>query len=812
MSYYFGEERKMTTSVCMLLFPIQFLILALYLYNPSDIIISENLLWFQKLTNKLNKKVQLTNKYSIRNKLIRLSVSTLFQFFLFYVSYFFYTFCMNTSDYKIPKTSIFIVSGLVTLGVCCGFTPQKKVCIFLRKIAVLAVILYVTEIFVFNMKGFCGYKKYKEEKIPFELAANANKSSAVIGTDEIVLTSNGNFQINTESIDFLPNALAIKVAQSDEKATDLEVIIEIKDNNSSQIYYSAADKYISGKQNEYYFKILPYEKVNSIQITVNNIISPVTISSIKLCTVTKAKFQLMRYLILLLFIGFIIYIREYGIAEVDFDRRKLTHKAVLMLVILACLLSCIPFYKKGMKKIKYTYENGAESQDPYCRLFTAIKEGKVSLDMDVDPALTALSNPYDGTLRNAMNVKYSWDYALYNGQYYSYFGITPVLAFYFPYYLISGALPTVEMTVFFYTLLSVFFMCLTIIKFAELLTDNINLLLLSITLPTMTFASNIYYCLSIQDMYFVPVSCGICFMMMSLYLSFSALLTKNIKCRCLLLLLAGTSLALCAASRYGMACSAAVLLPFFFGILCNKKVKLKNKILQAVSFVLPVLIGVCGIMYYNYIRFDDPFQLGAKYQITVSDIHANYLNLSQFASSVFNYFLILPNYINKFPYLDLHSFFINNQGKYLYYEPTIGLLCIPIITFILFCMPLALKTVHKNTNTENITALQKKAAIVTAIITAVLLGWIDFCIAGSNTRYMLDFQPMFCIVFSGIGLMYYQSLSKERQIIYIRYFSFFAVLTFIFQYGVILSLIYGHLDANNPKLLESLEEMIVFLH
>ena len=133
------------------------------------------------------------------------------------------------------------------------------------------------------------------------------------------------------------------------------------------------------------------------------------------------------------------------------------------------------------------------------------------------------------------------------------------------------------MTVFFYTLLSVFFMCLTIIKFAELLTDNINLLLLFNYFADNDILQATYIIVFQYRTCICPVSCGICFMMMSLYLSFSALLTKNIKCRCLLLLLAGTSLALCAASRYGMACSAAVLLPFFFGILCNKKVKLKIK-------------------------------------------------------------------------------------------------------------------------------------------------------------------------------------------------------------------------------------------
>ena len=54
----------------------------------------------------------------------------------------------------------------------------------------------------------------------------------------------------------------------------------------------------------------------------------------------------------------------------------------------------------------------------------------------VDP-----ENPYDRAARDKAGVWYMWDRALYNGKYYSYFGIAPILTVYYPCQLLTGKLP-----------------------------------------------------------------------------------------------------------------------------------------------------------------------------------------------------------------------------------------------------------------------------------------------------------------------------------------------------------------------------------
>ena len=58
----------------------------------------------------------------------------------------------------------------------------------------------------------------------------------------------------------------------------------------------------------------------------------------------------------------------------------------------------------------------------YC--IDAFADGKLELDIDVDPKLEALDNPYDWGARDGIG--YAWDHLLVDGKYYSYYGICTV--------------------------------------------------------------------------------------------------------------------------------------------------------------------------------------------------------------------------------------------------------------------------------------------------------------------------------------------------------------------------------------------------
>ena len=67
-------------------------------------------------------------------------------------------------------------------------------------------------------------------------------------------------------------------------------------------------------------------------------------------------------------------------------------------------------------------------RDQYERMAQSILHGHLYLEYeDVDPRLSEMENPYDPQARKELGIYYHWDHAFYNGKYYMYFGIVPVV-------------------------------------------------------------------------------------------------------------------------------------------------------------------------------------------------------------------------------------------------------------------------------------------------------------------------------------------------------------------------------------------------
>lgn len=79
-----------------------------------------------------------------------------------------------------------------------------------------------------------------------------------------------------------------------------------------------------------------------------------------------------------------------------------------------------------------------QNHNQYDELAQAILDGKTYIDNnDVPQSLLDLENPYDTTARTvasqASGDHYRWDVAFFNGHYYVYFGIVPLLLMYLPF-------------------------------------------------------------------------------------------------------------------------------------------------------------------------------------------------------------------------------------------------------------------------------------------------------------------------------------------------------------------------------------------
>ena len=130
--------------------------------------------------------------------------------------------------------------------------------------------------------------------------------------------------------------------------------------------------------------------------------------------------------------------------------------------VVRCLLFVFVFAKyfaADTAPVAYPLEGPVENCNPYVQQFDALKKGQAHLDIEPDPKLAKLDNPYDPGQRS--KVSYLWDRAYYDGKYYSNFGIAPVLTVYMPWYLLTGELPGTGSVMTVFLFLAAIFMPLT---------------------------------------------------------------------------------------------------------------------------------------------------------------------------------------------------------------------------------------------------------------------------------------------------------------------------------------------------------------
>ena len=338
---------------------------------------------------------------------------------------------------------------------------------------------------------------------------------------------------------------------------------------------------------------------------------------------------------------------------------------VCFLLIMACTLpmGLAPAYNGEYPQHRNQYEVLAHS----------LKAGHVYLDLPVDPKLLEI-NPYEPSERVAAEASCYSDHAFYNGKYYMYFGVVPVILLFLPYLLLTGQdLTTYHATQFFaaFAILGVF---LLFRKLAKKYFPSMSFLQF-ISLTTAFATICIYFSIGTPALYCTATTSAACMAIWSIYFFTSSVFLTEAKDRWRRVLLASLG-SLFGAASFGCRPTGALgafllVVPFFFEylrteILYNKKensyvLKLAGRICV---IGLPYLIIGILLMYYNYVRFGNPTEFGQSYQLTVCD-QSNYGNFFEEFSTVRTVNGLLYNFIGftpiigEFPFAYYNSTFVN---------------------------------------------------------------------------------------------------------------------------------------------------------
>lgn len=334
-------------------------------------------------------------------------------------------------------------------------------------------------------------------------------------------------------------------------------------------------------------------------------------------------------------------------------------KAFCVLTVVITIAACtwpmgkIPIWNGEVPDHRNQYELMAE----------AILEGHIDLRYGDEKELSKLDNPYDPEEREESGVKFHWDHAFYDGHYYMYFGVVPVFLVFLPYRIITGMpLTTYHATQIFVAaaIIGIFTLLYLLSKlfFKKLL--YCVYLALSVAFSVMS----VWYSIAVPALYCTAITSAIALEIWSLYFYIRAVWGETSENRQIIFAFIGAALgALAFGCRPPIALANILVLPMLVVFLRQRKItfRLIGKLLIA---ALPYVIVAAALMVYNYIRFDNPFEFGQAYQLTVADqtqyqVALDMETFNRIARDTIRNFFDWGNISTEFPYLRPGSVLFN---------------------------------------------------------------------------------------------------------------------------------------------------------
>ena len=259
-------------------------------------------------------------------------------------------------------------------------------------------------------------------------------------------------------------------------------------------------------------------------------------------------------------------------------------------------------------------------RNQYELLARAFAQGRLDLGYAVDPDLVALDNPYDPDARVEAGAYFHWDSAFYDGKYYMYFGVVPVVILYLPFYLITGTdLVSYHGTqVFTAAYVIGLYLLLRLIRnrfFPRV--RNTELLFLFAGLAIISS----WYFAEAPALYCTAISSGVCMEVFSLYFFLRAVFVDKGQNRQLALAALGSLFgALAIGCRPTVAIANIMVAPLLVHYLRQNKIT-PAFVAKIVLAALPYVIIGAALLWYNQVRFGSLLEFGQSYQLTVADQH-----------------------------------------------------------------------------------------------------------------------------------------------------------------------------------------------
>ncbi len=627
-----------------------------------------------------------------------------------------------------------------------------------KRIAALVLVALMLETFVFNINYFrtAGYHTTNLDN-RLTLTKTTDDQYRVTEVNHVIEFTNLNCEVHNLWLNF------------DYRQPAQQLTIKIQFTDEAHKTYFDSTEYTVGVPNvevntlcdqSEFVNLNTTGLVNNLKITItgDDVSYPVLLSDVAVNAREPFIFNQTRFILtlglLLLAYAFRPRSAMYRIGIVS-NQRKSKAAIVVAVAVETVLLSSYLFmgsnlvgvatssYNSGSwdgVSIANTFKVGGDNAQQYAELARAMAHGQLYLDEEPPQWLQDMEDPYDKGARDELQKEtgqeYLFDVAYHDGHYYVYFGVVPVLVFYLPFYLITGANFPTAIGVLIAVIAFVLGCSALLDRFARYHFKRVSLGLYLLLQIPLVMCCGVLYLLKFPTFYSLPISLGLAFSVWGLYLWMRGRASAR---PCGWYLGGSLCMALVVGCRPQLIVLSMVAFPLFWRKYITKRTILtKRGAVEFACLIAPYVVVAAGLMLYNHARFGSFTDFGANYNLTVNDMTKRGWNIGRLAPALFAYFLQPPNVSGVFPYLSATTFDTTYLGQTIR-EVTFGgiIACLPI----LWILPFSRRILELRFRTRSTRTIA--GVIIALIFGGVVVALMDAEMAGILQRYFADFSFMF---------------------------------------------------------------------
>ncbi|WP_243388657.1 hypothetical protein [Bifidobacterium scaligerum] len=403
----------------------------------------------------------------------------------------------------------------------------------------------------------------------------------------------------------------------------------------------------------------------------------------------------------------------------------------------------------------YTYDF-----NQYGHTADSLIAGRTWLDLPVPDALAATADPYDVTTRSKLLAQgvtpLYWDYAYYQGHWYSYFGVLPAVVLFAPYKLLTGrTLPTAAAELFLMLLFIIFF-TLLVLRVIHRVMPKTSLAAASLITLSCLLGSQLGYMLYRTNFYQVPLAASLTLTSLGLWFWMGATTTHRPVLpsdrwqvgKTAPLSLPRLALgAWCIAANFGcrptFTLTALLAFPTFWPQIRAMVSELKSgktnrvagmRMLYApLAMIVPALAIVVPLMLWNHARFGSLLNFGNAYQFSIADM-TKYVTPTASVPVTAWYYLFLPmRFTAAFPWVAASA---APMPEWSYYEVMSGGL---FVTMPLLALSLILPFLRR------LEMHGMRALLLSCLGLAGVIIVFNSAVGGLGWRYTADFAYLLAL-------------------------------------------------------------------